>query len=103
MRRAPAAAALLALAAACAHRPSSVPSTIEPPAAGAAPTPRAGAPEVGMASFYGRRFHGRRTASGERYDMRALTCEKIPGGATLSPYVLLPQQEIAPSWRSPQV
>jgi rare lipoprotein A len=27
-----------------------------------------------MASFYGRRFHGRRTASGSRYDMNALTC-----------------------------
>ncbi len=40
---------------------------------GGASTP---APEavVGMASFYGREFHGRRTASGERYDMHALTC-----------------------------
>lgn len=27
----------------------------------------------GMASWYGRRFHGRRTASGERYDMYAMT------------------------------
>lgn len=27
----------------------------------------------GMASWYGARFHGRRTASGERYDMHALT------------------------------
>jgi rare lipoprotein A len=27
----------------------------------------------GMASWYGPRFHGRRTASGERYDMHALT------------------------------
>ena len=26
-----------------------------------------------MASYYGRNFHGRRTASGERYDMGALT------------------------------
>lgn len=27
---------------------------------------------VGLASFYGRKFHGRRTASGEPFDMRAL-------------------------------
>ena len=29
--------------------------------------------EVGLASWYGRPFHGRRTASGERYDMHAYT------------------------------
>lgn len=29
--------------------------------------------EVGMASWYGRKFHGRRTANGERFDMNALT------------------------------
>lgn len=29
--------------------------------------------ERGLASWYGQQFHGRRTASGERYDMRALT------------------------------
>lgn len=29
--------------------------------------------QVGVASWYGRRFHGRRTASGERFDMHALT------------------------------
>ncbi len=29
--------------------------------------------ERGLASWYGRRFHGRRTASGERYDMYAMT------------------------------
>ena len=28
---------------------------------------------LGLASYYGRNFHGRRTASGERYDMGALT------------------------------
>jgi len=27
----------------------------------------------GLASWYGPRFHGRRTANGERYDMKALT------------------------------
>ncbi|BDG09299.1 septal ring lytic transglycosylase RlpA family protein [Anaeromyxobacter paludicola] len=30
--------------------------------------------DVGLASFYGRDFHGKRTASGERYDPAALTC-----------------------------
>lgn len=29
--------------------------------------------ERGLASWYGRRFHGRRTASGEAYDMHAMT------------------------------
>lgn len=29
--------------------------------------------ERGQASWYGKRFHGRRTASGERFDMHALT------------------------------
>ncbi len=28
---------------------------------------------VGLASFYGRKFHGRRTASGERFNMHAMT------------------------------
>jgi rare lipoprotein A len=48
------------LAAACAH----------------APPPREELPrgEVGLASFYGGEFQGRRTASGARYDMHALTC-----------------------------
>jgi len=29
--------------------------------------------EVGIASWYGGRYHGRQTASGERFDMHALT------------------------------
>lgn len=29
--------------------------------------------ETGIASYYGRQFHGRRTASGERYDQGELT------------------------------
>ncbi|MGF6763344.1 rare lipoprotein A [Paraburkholderia sp. GAS33] len=33
----------------------------------------AGFHETGRASWYGRFFHGRRTANGERYDMHALT------------------------------
>lgn len=38
---------------------------------------------TGIASWYGRRFHGRRTASGERYDMSALTAahKTLPFGS----------------------
>lgn len=37
---------------------------------------------VGMASYYGGKFHGRRTASGERFNMYALTAahRKLPFG-----------------------
>lgn len=39
--------------------------------------------QTGMATWYGKRFHGRRTASGERYDMHALTAahRTLPLGA----------------------
>lgn len=39
----------------------------------------------GTASYYGRRFHNRRTANGERFDMHALTAahKKLPFGAIL--------------------
>jgi rare lipoprotein A len=63
--RAVAAAALAALAA-CAG-----------PRAARAPPPDPGPPaafEEGVASYYGRAHHGRRTASGERFDMLAMTC-----------------------------
>jgi len=30
--------------------------------------------EVGLASYYARSFHGQRTASGDRYDPREMTC-----------------------------
>jgi peptidoglycan lytic transglycosylase len=74
VRRA-AAAALLAALAACAHGPRR--EEVEPggPQAPAEErhAPRAHA-EVGLASFYAERFEGRRTASGNRYDPRALTC-----------------------------
>ena len=43
---------------------------IEPPVE---PASAARAIGSGVASYYGRRFHGRRTASGERFDMNALT------------------------------
>ena len=62
-------ALLLPLLAACA---SAFP---DGPAAG--PTseirPAARYAEQGLASWYGARYHGRQTASGERFDMRALT------------------------------
>jgi rare lipoprotein A len=45
----------------------------EAPAADTAAAPPVPLPEVGTASWYGRAFHGRRTANGERYDMHALT------------------------------
>ncbi|MEM6907087.1 MAG: septal ring lytic transglycosylase RlpA family protein [Pseudomonadota bacterium] len=37
----------------------------------------------GVASYYGRRFHGRRTASGERFNMNALTAahKTLPFGS----------------------
>jgi rare lipoprotein A len=89
--RALAAACALALLAACAHRPPP-PGPARPEDAGpgvpapAPPRPEA-APgvEEGLASFYGRRFQGRRTASGERYDVRGFTCahRRLPFGTRL--------------------
>lgn len=37
----------------------------------------------GVASYYGRRFHGRRTANGERFNMRAMTAahKTLPFGS----------------------
>ncbi len=37
----------------------------------------------GIASYYGRRFHGRRTANGERFNMRAMTAahKTLPFGS----------------------
>jgi len=63
-RRARAASLLVLVVAglaACVHR--------RPPA----PSPPAAGEQRGIASWYGRKFHGRPTASGERYDMHALT------------------------------
>ena len=38
---------------------------------------------AGIASYYGRKFHGRRTANGERFDMNAYTAahKKLPFGS----------------------
>ncbi|MBS3912174.1 MAG: septal ring lytic transglycosylase RlpA family protein [Hydrogenophaga sp.] len=53
-------------------------------AVGAAQASRTGQPLAqGLASWYGPGFHGRRTASGERFDMHALTAahKTLPFGA----------------------
>ena len=55
------------LAPACAPRRASPARTPPRPSAQERPIER------GIASWYGKPFHGRRTASGERYDMHGLT------------------------------
>lgn len=51
-------------------------------ATGRPPGPTDSDGEVGLASYYADRFHGRRTASGERYDRNALTAahRRLPFG-----------------------
>ncbi len=44
-----------------------------PRAVGTPVSPRLGHEETGLASWYGKPFHGRRTASGEVYDMKQMT------------------------------
>jgi rare lipoprotein A len=58
-------AVAIILVAGCA-RPRAVVAPLPPPA-------RVGYEETGLASWYGNPFHGRRTASGEVYDMTELT------------------------------
>ncbi|ACL67434.1 rare lipoprotein A [Anaeromyxobacter dehalogenans 2CP-1] len=71
-----AAAVALCAAAACAHGPAREagggPGGGEP--ARAAEAPARPGEQVGLASYYGKRHHGRRTASGSRFDMHAMTC-----------------------------
>ncbi len=77
-----------------ASQPATKPST-KPLVAGLAPTAnrsglRVGRPKLrttgkaltGLASYYGPGFHGRRTASGERFNMYAMTlaCRRLPMG-----------------------
>ena len=84
MRRfiSPALAALVLAVAGCASPPQAVSPRPARPAGtpqsptgepGAAVDPVSGTAERGLASWYGHRFHGRRTASGERFDMHAFT------------------------------
>ncbi|WP_243337844.1 septal ring lytic transglycosylase RlpA family protein [Anaeromyxobacter soli] len=76
-------AVLLAALAACTHAPRRSEPEESPRPSSAAPAGEEG--EVGLASFYARKFHGRRTASGARYDMHAMTCAhpRAPFGARL--------------------
>jgi rare lipoprotein A len=52
--------------------------------------------ERGQASWYGLRFHGRRTASGDRYDQRALTAahKTLPFGTMVRVRSLVNGKEI---------
>jgi len=52
--------------------------------------------ERGQASWYGSRFHGRRTASGERYDQHALTAahRTLPFGTLVRVRSLATSQEV---------
>lgn len=83
--KAAAAALVLIVAAAgvgCAHRstvrPSTTPSSPSRPVA-------EGWTEKGIASWYGNPYHGRRTASGEVYDMHAMTAahKSLPFGTVV--------------------
>ena len=79
--------AILVLLAGCASPP---PATT-PPAAGT-PVYRA----EGQASWYGQRHHGRRTASGERFDQHALTAahRSLPFGSRVKVTHLRSQRSV---------
>jgi rare lipoprotein A len=49
------------------------------------PSAQAEFKQVGAASYYSDKFHGQRTASGERYDKNALTAvhQRLPFGAVI--------------------
>ena len=81
--------AFVLLTAGCAHRGARQPSE-RPPAPTPAPTPVAapveeGFTEKGIASWYGEPYHGRRTASGEVYDMHRMTAahKTLPFGSVV--------------------
>jgi rare lipoprotein A len=62
------------LAACAAPRPEPQPAPPPPPVADAPPTqPAPSFAQQGVASWYGKSHHGRRTANGETYDMSAMT------------------------------
>ena len=82
---------LCTLLAGCAHR-AAPPGTTTPPTRPAAPAPtpavepvEKGWTEKGIASWYGEPYHGRRTASGEVYDMHAMTAahKTLPFGSVV--------------------
>lgn len=72
-----AAAAASGIAAAAAAVAEAIANVTEPVAEAGPPL------ETGIASWYGKPFHGRKTASGERFDMDALTAAhpKLPFGS----------------------
>ena len=80
------------------HRPMSVPSARgpQPDASGAEPPP-ATRVQVGVASWYGKYFHGRPTASGEIYNMYQPTAAHLT--APLGTYALVTNLENGQSVR----
>ena len=54
-------------------RPAERSATPPPPKAAVAPRSSVPRKPDGLASYYAHRYHGRRTASGERFDMRKMT------------------------------
>ncbi|MBM3223641.1 MAG: septal ring lytic transglycosylase RlpA family protein, partial [Candidatus Tectomicrobia bacterium] len=62
----------LLLLASCSSRPAPPPATVPSPLPDVIPVPE-GTPQYGLASWYGKERHGRRTASGEIYDSEQLT------------------------------
>lgn len=66
---------LIVLAAGCASTSRQKSATRSSPAA----------PAVGVASYYAHKYHGRKTSSGERYNMHALTAahRTLPFGSTV--------------------
>lgn len=80
------------------HRPMSAPSAggPQPDALGAEPLPTTRV-QVGVASWYGKEFHGRPTASGEIYDMYQHTAAHLT--APLGTYALVTNLENGQSVR----
>jgi rare lipoprotein A len=70
----------LALALACGGGARTAPDDASPPPADAAEAWKVVSTERGKAAWYGGRFHGRKTASGEPFDKNALTAahKKLP-------------------------
>jgi rare lipoprotein A len=73
---------LICVAGGCAHRKAAPPTTA---AETTAPKPKPGKVEKGIASWYGEPYHGRRTASGEVYDMHRMTAahKTLPFGTVV--------------------
>ncbi|WBY03978.1 septal ring lytic transglycosylase RlpA family protein [Ramlibacter tataouinensis] len=82
----------------CAISPATAPDAPAPEAGSEAVSPAAEAEpfQRGVASWYGPRFHGRRTASGERFDMNALTAAhpSLPFGTRVTVRSLVNGREV---------